>query len=83
MHAISAQDAKTRLLELLDRVGRGECFLITKHGRAIAQLAPAPGKPPVNAKEVIQQMEQWQMLEGPTLGPDVTVLELREEGRQF
>jgi prevent-host-death family protein len=38
--SVGAYDAKTRLSELLDRVERGEQFVITRHGRPIARLVP-------------------------------------------
>ena len=41
MTAIGVYDAKTQLPKLLERVSRGERFLITKHGRPVAQLVPA------------------------------------------
>jgi len=65
------------------RVRRGERFLITKHGRPVAQLVPAAVEPPVDLKEIIQQMQEWQEQEGPMLGPGLTIRELREEGRRF
>jgi antitoxin (DNA-binding transcriptional repressor) of toxin-antitoxin stability system len=37
---ITASESKTRLSELLRRVGQGERFLITLCGRAVAELAP-------------------------------------------
>ena len=42
---IGAFEAKTRLSELLDRVGQGEVYVITKRGRPIAELRPTA--PPV------------------------------------
>jgi prevent-host-death family protein len=38
---IGAFEAKTRLSELLDRVDKGEVYVITKRGRPIAELRPA------------------------------------------
>lgn len=38
---IGAFEAKTRLSELLDRVGQGAVYVITKRGRPIAELRPA------------------------------------------
>jgi prevent-host-death family protein len=38
MESIGAFDAKTRLSELLERVARGEMFVITKHGHPVARL---------------------------------------------
>jgi prevent-host-death family protein len=40
-HEIGAFEAKTHLSALLDRVARGESFIITKRGKAIAELKPA------------------------------------------
>ena len=37
---IGAFEAKTRLSELLERVGRGQVFRITRRGRPIAELRP-------------------------------------------
>ena len=41
---IGAFEAKTRLSELLDRVDRGQVYVITKRGRPVAELRPAPGR---------------------------------------
>ncbi|MPY89051.1 MAG: type II toxin-antitoxin system prevent-host-death family antitoxin [Luteitalea sp.] len=38
---IGAFEAKTRLSELLDRVDKGEVYVITKRGRPVAELRPA------------------------------------------
>lgn len=37
---VSAYDAKTNLARLLERAERGEHFVITRHGRPVAQLVP-------------------------------------------
>jgi len=37
---IGAYEAKTHLPRLLERVQQGERFVITKHGRPIAELVP-------------------------------------------
>ncbi len=39
MRTIQSTQAKTHLAELLDAVERGETFVITRHGKAIAQLS--------------------------------------------
>jgi prevent-host-death family protein len=45
-HKIGAFEAKTRLSELLEQVGRGRTFVITKRGRPVAELRPvAPAGP--------------------------------------
>ena len=40
MKTIGAFDAKTHLSDLLARVSRGESFVITRHGKPVASLAP-------------------------------------------
>ena len=40
MPNIGAYEAKTHLPKLLDRVEGGERFVITKHGRPVAELIP-------------------------------------------
>ena len=37
---IGAFEAKTRLSELLDKVGRGHVYRITRRGRPVAELRP-------------------------------------------
>ena len=46
MESIGAFDAKTRLSELLERVARGEMFVITRHGHPIARLVPEHARDP-------------------------------------
>jgi len=41
MADIGVYEAKTHLASLLTRVERGERFVITRHGKPIAQLVPA------------------------------------------
>lgn len=43
---IGSYEAKTHLAALLDRVDRGEHFVITRHGRPVAELRPAASGPP-------------------------------------
>jgi prevent-host-death family protein len=83
MNAIGVYDAKTQLPKLLDRVSRGERFVITKHGRPVAELVPFEAEEAPDVKQAIREMEEWQKREGPTLGPDLTIRQLREEGRRF
>jgi prevent-host-death family protein len=83
MTAIGVYEAKTQLPKLLQRVSRGERFIITKHGRPVAELVPASAKGAPDVKQIIKQMQEWQDREGPTLGPGLSIRELREEGMRF
>jgi prevent-host-death family protein len=40
MAKVSAFEAKTRFLELLNRVSQGEEVVITRHGKPVARLVP-------------------------------------------
>lgn len=40
MFEIEAYEAKVHLQRLLDRVEKGERFVITRHGHAVAELGP-------------------------------------------
>jgi prevent-host-death family protein len=40
MREIGAYEAKTHLPKLLEQVEKGERFVITSHGRAVAELTP-------------------------------------------
>ena len=44
MPEIGAYQAKTHLPELLERVQKGERFVITRHGQPVAELVPVAGR---------------------------------------
>jgi hypothetical protein len=44
---------------------------------------PARAEATPDVREIIRQMEEWQAREGPTLGQDLSIRQLREEGRRF
>ena len=44
MAEIGAYEAKTHLPRLLERVQKGERFVITKHGRPVAELVPVSSR---------------------------------------
>jgi prevent-host-death family protein len=82
--SVGAYEAKTHLPQLLDRVEGGETITITRHGKPVAKLVPAAGetaKPDV--RKAIDEMKRFQMEQGPTLGPGLTIRDLIEEGRRF
>jgi prevent-host-death family protein len=81
MTSIGSREAKTHLPALLERVARGERILITKRGRPVAMLVPAPQNARPDVREVIRQMKA--LREGNVLGKGVSVRALIEEGRRF
>ena len=42
MREIQSSEVKARLPQFLDAVEQGETIIITRHGRAVAHLVPAP-----------------------------------------
>ena len=82
MESVGAFEAKTHLPQLLERVARGEEFTTTKHGKPVARLVPTS---PMRAKPDMQQLidEMRAFRKGNTLGADLTIRELIEEGRRF
>jgi prevent-host-death family protein len=43
---------------LLERVAKGEYFVITKHGRSVAELVPVSARDPVRIKEAIAEVRK-------------------------
>lgn len=82
MRTVSAFEPKTHLSRLLDEVAQGETITTTKHGVPVAVLAPAPGaqRPDVAA---IEDWRRYREEHNITLGDDVTIRELIEEGRRY
>ena len=78
MAEVGAYEAKTRLAELLDRVEQGERIVITRHGRAVAQLVPVSGARAMTVEEAIREMEAF-----PRVSLDgLRIRDLIEEGRR-
>ncbi|MCG8505069.1 MAG: type II toxin-antitoxin system prevent-host-death family antitoxin [Sphingomonadales bacterium] len=80
MEEIGAFEAKTKLSELLRRVEEGESFRVTRHGRPVAILSPASPSPKMTPEEAVRRIRE--LRKGNILGPDVTIRELIEEGRE-
>jgi prevent-host-death family protein len=56
MAEIGAYEAKTHLPQLLERVLRGERFVITRHGKPVAELAPYAGHDRDAAQRTVAEM---------------------------
>lgn len=80
MKTVGSYEAKTHLSRLLDEVARGEEVTITKHGVPVAVLVPPAGKARRSAREVIEELKEFR--KGVTLGEDLTIRQLIEEGRR-
>ncbi len=53
MRVVPATEAKARLAELLRTVERGETVAITRHGRTVAHMIPAPEVDRANRKQAV------------------------------
>ncbi len=80
MTEIGAYDAKTNLSKLLERVEKGERFVITKHGRPIAELAPVSTRDPHLIERAIEELKSFQQKH--SLKGD-SIRDLLEEGRKY
>ena len=77
-------DAKARFSELLARAEAGETITIHRHGKPVAQLVPV--KPKKTLEEKLKAWDEWKAYRREhkiTLGPDLTVKQLIEEGRRY
>lgn len=80
MKTVGVYEAKTHLARLLDEVEQGECITITRHGKPIARLSPAPDRhPPRSRAELIAVLDAFRANQKP-LG--VSIKELIDEGRR-
>ena len=80
MSEIGATEAKTHLLRLLERVRKGEHFVITQHGNPVAQLIPFGKRDPEKIRGAIEDLKAFQKTH--SLG-DLSVQEMIEEGRKY
>ncbi len=80
----TASEAKAHFSKLLDRAEAGEEIVIRRHGRVVAKLV-AGFASKADAKNV-SSLDDWFVYRdkhGPTLGPDLTIRQLIEEGRKY
>ena len=68
--SVGTAEAKRRFSELVDRVGAGERFLVSRRGRPAVALVPpapelfeAPGRPPGGLASVAGALADWDELD--------------------
>lgn len=79
MCEIGVYEAKTHLARLLARVEKGERFVITRHGRAVAELVPVGRRDPEKIRKAIEDLKAFQSTH--SLG-GLSVREMMKEGRK-
>lgn len=60
MERVGATEAQAALSRLLRRVEAGERFVITRHGRAVAELRPASGRDEKAIENAIEDLQAFQ-----------------------
>jgi prevent-host-death family protein len=56
MREVGAYEAKTHLPRLLEQVEKGESFVITRHGRPVAELVPISGQDATAVRSAIEDL---------------------------
>lgn len=80
MPELGAYEAKTHLSKLLERVEKGERFIITKHGRPIAELVPVGLTDPESVNLAIKSLR---LLKAKLKDRDVRLGDLLEKGQSL
>jgi antitoxin (DNA-binding transcriptional repressor) of toxin-antitoxin stability system len=90
MREIGAYEAKTQLPKLLALVEKGERFVITRHGRAVAELAPvgqSKRREPANAVTDLRGLRDELARRGVNMSDLLregeTIRELAHEGHRY
>jgi prevent-host-death family protein len=79
MRAIKASEAKTRFLQILDDVERGESIIITRHGKEVARLCP---QQEIDKAQVQRAAESILAIRKRTKPVSLAeILSMRDEGR--
>ena len=80
MSEIGAFEAKTHLPKLLERVQKGERFVITKHGHPVAELIPFRKRDPDKICAAIENLKAFQQTHSLA---GLSIREMIEEGRKY
>ena len=83
MTTMGFYEARTHLSEVLDHVAKGKKVLITRRGKPAAVIGPPTKRGHRDVRQVVKKMLAFRDREGPTLGDQVTIRELIEEGRRL
>lgn len=78
MVTLTVVDAKKRFSEILRRAGEGERFVVTNHGRPVAQIVPPAVTSVEDRRAAVQRIRE--LRKGQTLG-GLSFKELRDDGR--
>ena len=80
MRQIQASEAKTKFLQLLDDVERGDTLIITRHGKPIARLSPEKERRQAEIEKAIEGIRALRSRFGRITVEEI--LSARDEGRK-
>ena len=83
MQTIQATEAKARLAELLRTVEHGETVAITRHGRTIAHVIPAPADEGADRRQAVARFRRRRAEWAPIAMSVEEILQARHEGHRF
>ena len=81
MTIMTTHEAETRFRDLLEQAESGETIEITRDGKTVARLVGVLAHDPVAAERAAREWIAYRNERQITLGDDVTIRQLIEEGR--
>jgi prevent-host-death family protein len=81
MITVGAYEAKTHFSELLKKVEQGETVTVTRHGVPIARIVPIQDDF-ADSAAAIDEWRRYRREHHVTLGDEITIKELIEDGRR-
>jgi prevent-host-death family protein len=81
MRAVQSSEVKAKLPEFLDEVERGEVIVITRHGKPVAHLVPAPDVDRERVRRAIEGIREMRRTAKRTTVEEI--LAWRHEGHKY
>ena len=85
LNTIPATEVKAHFSAILDRVDRGEEFVLTRHGKSTAYLVPSQRPTAAEAPQAVADLLAWRSKvtsRGGVLEPGETIKSLISKGRR-
>lgn len=80
MREVQSSEVKAKLPEYLDAVERGETIVVTRHGKPVAHIVPAPAAEKKRVRRVLDEIEALRRTTGRM--PLKDLLAARHEGHK-
>jgi prevent-host-death family protein len=80
MREVQSSEAKAKLAEMLDAVESGETIVVTRHGKPIAHIVPAPAAEKSRVQQALDGIEALRKTTGRM--PLKEILAARHEGHK-